>query len=55
MPSLYDHALDRETEHVIYEELLNHLPKTAFVSVTHSEALAHFQSRTFDLRPVKGS
>jgi putative ATP-binding cassette transporter len=46
-------ALDRETEHVIYEELLKHLPKTAFISVTHSEALAPLHSHTLDLGASK--
>jgi putative ATP-binding cassette transporter len=42
-------ALDRDTERVIYEELLKRLPKTAFISVAHSEALAPLHSHTLDL------
>ncbi len=42
-------ALDRETEHAIYRELLERLPKTAFISVGHSEALVPFHSEILDL------
>jgi ABC-type uncharacterized transport system fused permease/ATPase subunit len=38
-------------EHVIDEELLKRLPKTAFISVAHSEALTPPHSQVLDLGP----
>jgi putative ATP-binding cassette transporter len=43
-------ALDRETESAVYQVLLQRLPKTAFISVAHSEALAALHREVLDLQ-----
>ena len=43
-------ALDSETEKAVYEELMQRLPNTAFISVAHSEALAPLHSQVLDLQ-----
>jgi putative ATP-binding cassette transporter len=43
-------ALDRETEQAVYETLLRRLPRTAFISVAHSEALTPLHTSILDMR-----
>lgn len=42
-------ALDPETEHRIYNALIEQLPDSTLISVAHRESLARFHSHTLDL------
>lgn len=45
-------ALDLNTERMLYQSLIDQLPKSAVISIAHKASLAQFHDHTLDLAPV---
>lgn len=47
-------ALDPETERLLYDAILTHLPEAGVISIAHRESLAAYHDRVLHVRPTAG-